>query len=132
MDSSIYEGSPITSQQFAEYQYPINPSESDENRSYIVVGTKISTPENIKENIAFAIITNILFNSDASILKKNIIKSGIANDLTGYYDDNAFFTSMVTFISCSKPSDRDKFLYIYYISLKELVKNKLDKDLINA
>ncbi|NOR45256.1 MAG: hypothetical protein GQ534_06675, partial [Candidatus Delongbacteria bacterium] len=132
VDAKIREGNLITSQQFAEYNYPINPSESDENRSYIVIGTKISTPENIKENIAFAIITNILFNSDASILKKNIMKSGIANDLTGYYDDNAFFTSMVTFISGSKPSDRDKFLDIYYSSLEELVKNKLDKDLIKA
>ncbi len=132
VDSSIDAGNPITSQQFAEFSYPINPSESDENRSYIALGTKVTTPENIKENIAFSIITNILFNSDASILKKNIMKSGIANDLTGYYDDNAFFTSMITFISGSDPSKKDKFLDIYYSTLEELVKNKLDKDLVKA
>lgn len=132
VDSSIDAGNPITSQQFAAFKYPINPSEPDEKRTYIVVGTKITTPDNIKENIAFSIITNILFNSDASILKKNIMKSGIANDLTGYYDDNAFFTSMVTFISGSDPDKRDKFLEIYYNSLEELVKNKLDQDLVKA
>ncbi|MBN2789118.1 MAG: insulinase family protein [Candidatus Delongbacteria bacterium] len=132
VDSSIFEGDSISSQQFAEFKYPINPSESDENRSYIVVGTKITTPDNIKENIAFNIITNILFNSDASILKKNIMKAGIANDLTGYYDDNAYFTSMVTFISGSSPTDRYKFLDVYYSSLEELVKNKLDLDLVKA
>ncbi|MCK5760463.1 MAG: insulinase family protein, partial [Candidatus Delongbacteria bacterium] len=132
VDSKIDAGNLITSQQFAEYKFPINPSESDENRSYIALGTKVTTPDNIKENIAFSIITNILFNSDASILKKNIMKSGIANDLTGYYDDNAFFTSMVTFISGSEPNKKDKFLDIYYSTLEEIVKNKLDKDLIKA
>ena len=132
VDSSIDAGNPIRSQQFAKYEYPINPAESDEKRTYIVVGTKITTPDNIKENIAFSIITNILFNSDASIIKKNIMKSGIANDLTGYYDDNAFFTSMVTFISGSDPNKRDKFLEIYYNSLEELVKSKLDPDLVKA
>ncbi|MDA3837421.1 MAG: insulinase family protein [Candidatus Delongbacteria bacterium] len=132
VDSSIDAGDLISSQQFAEFKYPINPSESNENRSYIVLGTKISTPDNIKENIAFNIITNILFNSDASILKKNIMKSGIANDLTGYYDDNAYYTSMVTFISGSDPEKRDQFLEIYYSSLKELVKSKLDPDLVKA
>ena len=112
VDSKIDAGNLITSQQFAEYKFPINPSESDENRSYIALGTKVTTPDNIKENIAFSIITNILFNSDASILKKNIMKSGIANDLTGYYDDNAFFTSMITFISGSDPGKKDKFLLL--------------------
>ncbi|MBU4486427.1 MAG: insulinase family protein, partial [Candidatus Delongbacteria bacterium] len=130
IDSAIIAGKEISPLACDTYHYPISPSEEIEKKTYIAVATKVGTPNDVELNIALHLITNILLNSDASPLKQEIMKAGIAGDFSGYFDDGQHETAVTAYISGSEPDFKDKFIEIYFNSLKELIEKGIDKDLI--
>ncbi|MFO7811001.1 MAG: insulinase family protein [Candidatus Delongbacteria bacterium] len=112
------------------YYYAAGESESLAHKTYIAISTKISTPDDVKLNIAVHLLTNILFNSEASPLKRAIISSAIAEDFAGDYDDSQYETILTAFVSGSDPDKLEDFKNIYYDVLNNIVREGLDKDLI--
>jgi presequence protease len=112
------------------FYYPIGQSETKEKKTYISISTKVGTPAEVELNISMHLLTNILMNSDASPLKQAMMRSGIAGDFSGYFDDGQYETAVTAYISGSEIAHRDEFLKIYFDTLKDLAKNGIDKDLI--
>lgn len=115
---------------FIEESYAVD-GQDTQGKTFLAVGTEVSTVANREENTAFQIIANILFNSDGSPLKNNIVSSGLCKDFGGLYlCTSSFRTLMLTYLVGSEPEHRDEFLTLFRRSLKEMVAQGLDQDLV--
>ncbi len=100
-------------------------------KTYLAVGQKVSTVRNRQENAAFQVIANILYNSDASPLKNAIISSGLGKDFGGsYLCTSSFSTFMISYLVGSDPEKRDAFLSLYNESLRDMIHQGIDRDLL--
>ncbi|TKB08451.1 insulinase family protein [Desulforhopalus sp. IMCC35007] len=128
--ATIVEGSQPTEPVFITESYAVDSSDLKE-KTFLAVGTNISTVAEREENTAFQIIANILFNSDASPLKNAIVSSGLCKDFGGIYlSTSSYRTVMLTYLVGSEAEHRDRFLELYNDSLKEMVNNGLDHELV--
>ncbi|MGW8192734.1 MAG: insulinase family protein [Desulforhopalus sp.] len=108
-------------------------SQDTTGKTFLAVGTNVSTVADREENAAFQVIANILFNSDGSPLKNNIVSSGLCKDFGGLYlATSSYRTVMVTYVVGSEPHHRDDFLDLYKQSLAKMVSEGLDRDLVLA
>jgi Zn-dependent M16 (insulinase) family peptidase len=114
----------------AKYHYPASKDDPDSHKTYISISTKICSPKDVELNAAMHIIADILFNSDASPVKKAVITSGIAEDFSGYYDDSQNETVITAYVSGSDVRHEQKFREIYYNALKEVAEKGIDRELI--
>lgn len=106
-------------------------SEDIAGKTFLAVGTSVSTVQNREESAAFQIIANILFNSDGSPLKEAIISSGLCKDFGGFYlSSSSFRTFMVTYLVGSEPENREAFLKLYQDALLSMVNEGLDRELV--
>lgn len=106
-------------------------SEDVKAKTFLAVGTNISTVVKREENTAFQIIANILFNSDGSPLKNAIVSSGLCRDFGGLYmASSSYRTLMLTYVVGSEAEHRDKFLELYNKTLQEMVQSGLDRELV--
>ncbi|MEN8190170.1 MAG: insulinase family protein [Thermodesulfobacteriota bacterium] len=123
-------GEEINEIRFIEDRYGVEAEELSE-KTFLAVGSLVSTMLDRKQNIAFQIIANILFNSDGSPLKNAIISSGLCKDFGGFYlSGSSLKTFMVTYLVGSDPEKRDSFLELYQSTLTQMVKEGLDRDLL--
>ncbi len=119
--------SPMTETVFG---YGINPHETLNKKTYIAISSVIGRPQEVELSLAMNLISNIIFNSDASPLKLAVMASGIAGDFSGYFDDSQTETITTAYISGSEPEHKGKFIDIYFSVLEELVSEGIDKELI--
>ncbi|MCP3892373.1 MAG: peptidase M16 [Desulfobulbaceae bacterium] len=128
--SAIEEGTLATEPVFINDTYAVD-SDDLKEKTFLAVGTNISTVVKREENTAFQIIANILFNSDGSPLKNSIVSSGLCKDFGGLYlATSSYRTLMLTYLVGSEPEHRDTFLALYKDSLAKMVEEGLDHDLV--
>ncbi len=128
--ATINPGFPITEPAFIEATYAVQPDSELSQKTFIAVSSIVGSAGNIKENTAFQIIAQILFNSDASPLKNAIIEAGLCRDFGGLFIGSMTSTIMMTFLIGSDPDKRELFLELYRKTLGEMVAKKLDRELI--
>jgi len=108
-------------------------SEDTKDKTFLAIGTNVSTVADRVENTAFQIIANILFNSDGSPLKNTIMSSGLCKDFGGLYlAGSSYRTIMISYLIGSEPGHRDGFLALYTDTLQKMVVEGLDHDLVLA
>lgn len=130
--STIEEGQEVTSPVFITDKYAVDSQDTAE-KTFLAVGTHVSTVLNREQNSAFQVIANILFNSDGSPLKNSIVSSGMCKDFGGFYlTSSCFKTFMISYLVGSEPEHRDRFLKLYNETLNTMVEQGLDQDLVLA
>jgi Zn-dependent M16 (insulinase) family peptidase len=130
--AAIEEGELSTEPIFISDTYSVDSSDI-KGKTFLAVGTNVSTVTRREENVAFQIIANILFNSDGSPLKNTIVSSGLCKDFGGLYLTNSSYrTLMITYLVGSEAEHRDSFLDLYRSALQKMVDEGLDHDLVLA
>ncbi|WP_457575600.1 insulinase family protein [Desulfomarina sp.] len=128
--AEIKKGTPPDSPVFINDSYGVDSTDIVE-KTFLALGTNVSTVANREENTAFQIIANILFNSDGSPLKNSITSSGLCKDFGGFYmAGSSYRTMMVSYLVGSEAKYRDDFLALYSNTLREMVEKELDRDLV--
>ncbi len=128
--ATITDGELPTEPVFITDRYAVDSDDLSE-KTFLAVGTNISTVVEREKNTAFQIIANILFNSDASPLKNSIVSSGVCKDFGGLYlATSSYRTLMITYLVGSETEHRDTFLKLYNEALNEMVHNGLDHELV--
>lgn len=113
-----------------ESTYAINPEDSTNEKTFLVLGIPVSSAENEEEILALTILGEILFSSDASPLKLDFYKSKIGKDIEGGLLDQNHLAIMFIEVIGSEPEKLDSFLEFYKTSLNDILTKKIDKDLI--
>lgn len=100
-------------------------------KTFLSVGSTVGTVLDLELNTAFQIIAQILYNSDASPLKKAIVEAGLCKDFGGLFlGSSSFTTIMMTYLIGSEPSSLDRFRVVYRRTLSQMVADGLDRDLV--
>jgi len=116
---------------FVEDCYGIQPGEELTGKTFHALSAIVGTTLEREQNTAFHIIANILYNSDASPLKKKILNSGLCKDFGGFFLSNSCYkTMMMTYLVGSEPQHKTAFNDLYKKALGAMVAEGLDKELI--
>ncbi len=127
----IVQGDTIEKPVFIDDTYGVQPGSELTGKTFFAVGSAVGTVLDRKRNSAFQIIANILYNSDASPLKKAIIKEGLCKDFGGLFLPNSCFkTFMMTYLVGCDTDSRDRFLELYNQSLEAMAAKGIEHDLI--
>jgi hypothetical protein len=126
----IVEGAEVTSPVTIADTYAVD-SPDIADKTFLAVGTSVGSVADREQNAAFQVIANILFNSDGSPLKKAIVSSGLCKDFGGFFlSSSCTRTFMITYLVGSEAEHRDRFLDLYATTLKGMVDEGLDRDLV--
>ena len=129
--AEIIRGRDIDEPVFIEDSYAVQPGSDLHGKTFIAVGSAVGTVLDRKRNAAFQIIANILYNSDASPLKKAILEAELCSDFGGtFLPSSCYKTFMMTYLVGCDPEKRDRFLQLFTSSLEKMVTNGLDHDLV--
>jgi Zn-dependent M16 (insulinase) family peptidase len=129
--ASIVLGNDINNPVFIEDSYGVQPGSELRGKTFIAVGSSVGTVVDRKRNAAFQIIANILYNSDASPLKKAIIEANLCSDFGGMFLPNSCYkTFMMTYLVGCDPEKRERFLELYNKSLSRIVQDGIEHDLV--
>lgn len=114
-----------------EDTYAVQKGTDPAGKTFLSVGSAVGTILDRQRNTAFQIIAQILYNSDASPLKKAILEAGLCKDFGGLFLANSCFaTIMMTYLIGSEAHHRDTFQEVYNRTLAEMAHAGLDHDLI--
>ncbi len=129
--SRILRGQTINKPVYIDEVYPIQPDSDTQDKTFLAVSSSIGTVHDRKRNTAFQVIANILFNSDASPLKKTIIEAGLCKDFGGVFlPSSSYTTILMTYLVGSDAEKRDQFLDLYKKTLTQMVESSIDRDLV--
>ncbi len=129
--AKIIEGNSINGPLFIEEKYAVQPGSDIEGKSFLAVGCLTGNVLERKRNIALQVIANILYNSDASPLKNEIIQAGLCRDFGGFFvTSSSFKTFMLTYLIGCDEGNRHEFIDIYTRSLTDMATQGLNHDLI--
>ena len=87
------------------------------------------TPE---QSLAYEVLTHALLTSSAAPLKQALVKAGIGSDVTGYYLDSIRQPMWNVTVTGSEMDKQQLLQDIVESTLKEMVTNGLDKELLEA
>jgi len=113
-------------------KYHINKDEEIENKNYMSLGVKINAEFDYSLIMAFDILTTALLHTNYSPVKNALIDLKIAQNVSGYFDSGIFEPALIIKAEKSNLKDIDKFNDILFDTFNNIIKNKLDKDLIKG
>jgi Zn-dependent M16 (insulinase) family peptidase len=131
IDSSINIQEPFKSRNELESYYPISKDENEENRTYLSLNFVLGQNTDPETYLMTSILSQVLVESAAAPVKKALIDAGIGEDIfpitTGGLQ--AGFGIVAKNTSMDK---KKEFEEIVFHTLKKLVKEGIDKKLIEA
>jgi hypothetical protein len=119
-------GKKITEQKRVTETYPAVGDDSGVYLGYGIYTGEIKSQEDI---MAMEILTNILFNSDASPLKDALMKAKVGTEIGCIYNDTKE-SFLFMYALGSSVKKQDKFVEIYNKILSETVQNGIDRELL--
>lgn len=114
------------------HEYPISSNEKEEDKTFLSLNFAVGRSTNPEEYLAMDILENILLESESSPLKKALISANLGKDVYGFYDKSILQPVFSIIVKNSNLSEKDKFKKVVYETLTDLVKNGIDKKLIEA
>ena len=129
--ASLVDGKPMQGPLTIADGYPVQPGSDLAGKTYISLASIVGTVENRSEDLAFQVIANILFNSDASPLKNAIVSSGLGKDFGGLcMSGTTPKTIMLTYLVGADARQAEEFFTLYRKCLEEMVAEGIDRELI--
>ena len=133
VESAIQLQKPFSEMQEVKMDYPISADDDEASKTFLslnfVTGDNISRPE---LHLAFEILEYLLLESAAAPLKKALVDAEIGKDVFGSFDNSILQPVFTIVVKNSNESEKEKFKEIVFTTLKNLVKDGIDKKLIEA
>ena len=133
VDSAIKLQKPFSSMEEVKIEYPISSDDDERDKTYLsmnfVSGDNISQPE---LHLAFEILEYLLLESAAAPLKKALVEAQLGKDVFGSFDNSILQPVFSIIVKNSNESEKERFKEVVFTTLKNLVKDGIDKKLIEA
>ncbi|HAZ36251.1 MAG TPA: peptidase M16 [Clostridiaceae bacterium] len=132
VDSSIPSQKPFTKMNEMEIKYPIAQDEDDKDKTFF--GLNFVTGEAVDRELYYAmdILSYILIGTPASPLKKALIDAGLGKDVYGEFVNSIKQPTFSVVVKNSNIDQKERFKKVFYDTLQSLVKDGIDKKLIEA
>ena len=114
-------------------KYPIAQSESDEKKTYVLLGMILDRATDQEHCMAFNILSHLLVGTPASPLRKALIDSGLGSELVGGgFDDQRLETVFTIGMKGTEVKHETEVLNLIFQTLKNLVENGIDENMTAA
>ncbi|MCP4149399.1 MAG: peptidase, partial [bacterium] len=122
---------PFTKMKEARGTYHLSAKDKTENMTYLALSFVAGNAKQRELMIALKLLADILVNNQAAPLRRALIDAGIGKDVKAYVR-TANQPELRLFITNANAADKDKFKKIVFDTLKKLVKNGIDKKLMEG
>jgi len=132
IDSSIELQKPFDEIKEIQADYPISMEESQECKTYLSLNYVIDRSTNPEIYLAFQILEYLLLETPASPLKKALLEAEIGKDVFGSFDNSIQQPIFSIIVKNSDIDKKEQFVQIVKDTLAQLVKDGIDKKLVQA
>lgn len=116
-------------------EYSISEEEDEKNKTFLALSFACEKTSNAKAYLAMKVLYNMFIESSASPIKTALLKAGIGECILTINDMNMDPTKQALFPIAVKNTDESKkeqFKKVIFDTLEDLVKNGIDKNLLEA
>ncbi|NLY76894.1 MAG: insulinase family protein [Tissierellia bacterium] len=131
VDSTIREQKPFISRNQVVDYYPISKDEPEEDRSYLSLNFVLGKSTDPKTYLMSNILSQLLIVSEAAPLKKALLEEGIGEDVFQILVDGLQLGFGIVAKNTSQDK-KDQFKKIVFDTLNKIVKEGIDRELIEA
>lgn len=123
---------PEPNQSRLEETYSITEGDNPEGKDYLALGWHVLEPEDALDNYGMKVLDEILFGHNQAPLQKALLDAEIGGDIESDVADIGYPTAFVISAKYADSKNLDRFKQVVEDTLKSIVENGLDKDLIKA
>ena len=132
IDSAIREQKPFAKPVELVKKYPISSTETEEDNTYLSYNLVVGTALDKKLYLAFDILDYALVSAPGAPVKKALLDAGIGKDITGGYDSGTMQPIFSFIAKNANGSQKEEFLSVIRETLKQQVKEGIDKKALLA
>lgn len=132
VDSEIGYQEPFDSVKELEMEYSISSEETEEDNTYLSYNKVIGTSLDEKLYLAFQILDYALLSAPGAPLKKALVDAGIGKDIMGSYDNGIYQPIFSVIAKNANIGQKGDFISVIEDTLKNIVKNGMDKKALEA
>lgn len=112
--------------------YPISEDDDIKDKTFLSMNFVVDRSTNLEVYLAFDILEHILLQTPASPLKKALIDAGLGKDVFGRYDNSMLQPMFSVVVKNSNENEKERFKKVFFDTLTKLVREGIDKKLIEA
>ncbi len=132
LDSGIRYQQPFGQSLELTRKYPVAGSESEQDKTYLSYNVVVGTSLDKELNLAFDVLDYALLNAPGAPLKKALLDARIGKDILGGYDGSVFQPVFTVTAKNANTQDKEKFVEIIETTLREQIRNGLNKKALSA
>jgi Zn-dependent M16 (insulinase) family peptidase len=132
IDSSIPIQKPFQEQRELKVDYPISDDEDEKDNTFLNLNFVVGKSVDPELYMGFEIIEHLLLETPAAPLKKALIEAGLGKDVLGRFDNGILQPVFSIVVKNSNEEQKSEFQRIVFDTLNDLVKEGIDKKLIEA
>lgn len=132
VDSKILMQAPFNTMAESTLYYPIGDDEAEKDSTFLSYSVVMGKAKDNELSIAFDILNYVILQVPGAVLKQAILDKGIAKSVMGVYNSSIQQPIFSIVAKNSNEDSKEGFLSVIRDTLKELVKNGIDKDTLNA
>ncbi|HHD2751683.1 TPA: insulinase family protein [Clostridium perfringens] len=132
IDSEIKAQKPFKEMKQESYTYGIAENEDLNHKSYYSLNFVIGDATDSEKGLAFDVLAYLLTRSIAAPLKKALIDAGIGKAVSGDFDNSTKQSAFTVLVKNAELNKEEEFKNVVMDTLKGLVENGIDKELIEA
>ena len=130
--SEIPRQNPFEAVRELEMEYSITENEPEENNSYLSYNVVVGDSLDVETCTAFEVLDYTLLSAPGAPLKQVLLDKGIGKDIMGSYEDGIYQPFFSIVAKNARPEDKERLVSLIQDTLKEIVKNGVDKKAIAA
>lgn len=115
-----------------EARYEIGPEEDVKDNTYMSLCYGLGHYDNYEEFLAMNILTDALLSKNDSPLKKKLLDAHLGQNVECRIDDDNIIPALHVYLQKSNKNKKAEFKEVFENSVKELVDNGIDKNLLLA
>lgn len=131
-DTTIKLQKPFEHQKEVIRQYAITSDEPLENNTYLSLNWSVGTSLDRELYLAMEILDYVLISSTGGLLKDALIKSGLGSDVDSSYESSIYQPMYSIVLHNSDTNKKDEFEKIVRETLRSIVDNGIDTDMLLA
>lgn len=112
--------------------YPISAGEEKTDKTFLSLNYIVGEAKEAETVLAMQILAHLLLKSQAAPLKKALADAGIGKDVNGSVTDSLLQPTLSIWLSGANKEDAPQFIEVVKSTLREMIAQGIDKELIEA
>ncbi len=112
--------------------YPVGQEDSLDNKTYVCHGYSVGNVKDATTNMGIGLLSNILIDMEGAPLKEALLEAGLGQDVFSIHDNSIQQPILSFVVKNTNEAEKDRIAQIINDTLAKLVKEGIDKKLIEA